>query len=215
MTFENPLDRFFFSISEVFIFIFGLLTGIQWIILDFTDPKMLISFCVCIQLVQVIINTTHLEQSCHYLEEFISNITNVPPHTANATKLYGTSTFKVLLTTCFSQRNTIIYICIYVYICMYTCVCIFHCSTHVICPFAGCSSCSWGRDLHQPECQNWSVSTARRLRLVGFSTRGQRRSQRLPDWPDSFSEEHLQCFHQSTCKSTGLSLTPQVYLSPF
>ncbi|CAF94048.1 unnamed protein product, partial [Tetraodon nigroviridis] len=46
------------------------------------------------ELVQVIINTTHLEQSCHYLEEFISNITNVPPHTANATKLYGTSTFK-------------------------------------------------------------------------------------------------------------------------
>lgn len=54
------------------------------------------------QLVQVIINTTHLEQSCHYLEEFISNITNVPPHTANATKLYGTSTFKVLLRTGFS-----------------------------------------------------------------------------------------------------------------
>ncbi|XP_029695562.1 exocyst complex component 6B isoform X1 [Takifugu rubripes] len=46
------------------------------------------------ELVQVIINTTHLEQSCHYLEEFISNITNVPPHTVNATKLYGTSTFK-------------------------------------------------------------------------------------------------------------------------
>lgn len=49
----------------------------------------------CVQLVQVIINTTHLEQSCHFLEEFISNITNVPPDTANATKLYGTSTFKV------------------------------------------------------------------------------------------------------------------------
>uniref|UniRef100_A0A3Q2ZHA2 Exocyst complex component n=1 Tax=Kryptolebias marmoratus TaxID=37003 RepID=A0A3Q2ZHA2_KRYMA len=47
-----------------------------------------------LQLVQVIINTTHLEQSCHFLEEFISNITNVPPDTANATKLYGTSTFK-------------------------------------------------------------------------------------------------------------------------
>lgn len=44
---------------------------------------------------QVIINTTHLEQSCHFLEEFISNITNVPPDSANATKLYGTSTFKV------------------------------------------------------------------------------------------------------------------------
>ncbi|XP_077356155.1 exocyst complex component 6B isoform X2 [Festucalex cinctus] len=46
------------------------------------------------ELVQVIINTTHLEQSCHFLEEFISNITNVPSDTANATKLYGTSTFK-------------------------------------------------------------------------------------------------------------------------
>uniref|UniRef100_A0A1A8BR10 Exocyst complex component n=1 Tax=Nothobranchius kadleci TaxID=1051664 RepID=A0A1A8BR10_NOTKA len=46
------------------------------------------------ELVQVIINTTHLEQSCHFLEGFISNITNVPPDTANATKLYGTSTFK-------------------------------------------------------------------------------------------------------------------------
>nr|XP_057922038.1 exocyst complex component 6B [Doryrhamphus excisus] len=46
------------------------------------------------ELVQVIINTTHLEQSCHFLEEFIANITNVPPETANATKLYGTSTFK-------------------------------------------------------------------------------------------------------------------------
>lgn len=49
----------------------------------------------CKQLVQVIINTTHLEQSCHFLEEFISNITNVPPDTVNTTKLYGTSTFKV------------------------------------------------------------------------------------------------------------------------
>ncbi|XP_024000654.1 exocyst complex component 6B-like [Salvelinus sp. IW2-2015] len=47
------------------------------------------------ELVQVIINTTQLEASCVYLEEFISNITNVPPDTANATKLYGTSTFKV------------------------------------------------------------------------------------------------------------------------
>ncbi|XP_072543794.1 exocyst complex component 6B [Salminus brasiliensis] len=46
------------------------------------------------ELVQIIINTTHLEMSCHYLEEFISNITNVPPDAVNATKLYGTSTFK-------------------------------------------------------------------------------------------------------------------------
>ncbi|XP_060792117.1 exocyst complex component 6B isoform X3 [Neoarius graeffei] len=46
------------------------------------------------ELVQIIVNTTHLEMSCHYLEEFISNITNVPPDTVNTTKLYGTSTFK-------------------------------------------------------------------------------------------------------------------------
>uniref|UniRef100_A0AAR2J915 Exocyst complex component n=1 Tax=Pygocentrus nattereri TaxID=42514 RepID=A0AAR2J915_PYGNA len=46
------------------------------------------------ELVQIIVNTTHLEASCHYLEEFISNITSVPPDTVNATKLYGTSTFK-------------------------------------------------------------------------------------------------------------------------
>ncbi|XP_047667209.1 exocyst complex component 6B isoform X2 [Tachysurus fulvidraco] len=46
------------------------------------------------ELVQIIVNTTHLELSCRYLEEFISNITNVPPDTVNTTKLYGTSTFK-------------------------------------------------------------------------------------------------------------------------
>ncbi|GAA6104327.1 exocyst complex component 6B isoform X3 [Tachysurus ichikawai] len=46
------------------------------------------------ELVQIIVNTTHLELSCRYLEEFISNITNVLPDTVNTTKLYGTSTFK-------------------------------------------------------------------------------------------------------------------------
>jgi hypothetical protein len=43
----------------------------------------------------VIINSSHLEQACTFLEEFISNLTNVPPDTANSTQLYGTSTFKV------------------------------------------------------------------------------------------------------------------------
>uniref|UniRef100_A0A3Q4I744 Exocyst complex component n=1 Tax=Neolamprologus brichardi TaxID=32507 RepID=A0A3Q4I744_NEOBR len=33
------------------------------------------------ELVQIIINTTHLEQACRYLEEFITNITNVSPET--------------------------------------------------------------------------------------------------------------------------------------
>ncbi|XP_055522293.1 exocyst complex component 6B-like [Leucoraja erinacea] len=46
------------------------------------------------ELVQIIINTTHLEGSCKFLEEFITNITNVPPDTVHATKLYGTATFK-------------------------------------------------------------------------------------------------------------------------
>uniref|UniRef100_A0A8C6T930 Exocyst complex component n=1 Tax=Neogobius melanostomus TaxID=47308 RepID=A0A8C6T930_9GOBI len=46
------------------------------------------------ELVQVIINSTHLEHSCGFLEEFISNITNVPLDTVSATRLYGPSTFK-------------------------------------------------------------------------------------------------------------------------
>uniref|UniRef100_A0A4W5K456 Exocyst complex subunit EXOC6/Sec15 C-terminal domain-containing protein n=1 Tax=Hucho hucho TaxID=62062 RepID=A0A4W5K456_9TELE len=57
------------------------------------------------ELVQVIINTTQLEASCVYLEEFISNITNVPPDTANATKLYGTSTFKVCTCSCTTRLS--------------------------------------------------------------------------------------------------------------
>ena len=52
--------------------------------------------CVCVlQLVQIIINTTHLEQACKYLEDFITNITNVSPETVHTTRLYGLSTFKV------------------------------------------------------------------------------------------------------------------------
>uniref|UniRef100_A0A8C6XDK7 Exocyst complex component n=1 Tax=Naja naja TaxID=35670 RepID=A0A8C6XDK7_NAJNA len=47
------------------------------------------------ELVQIIINTTHLERSCRFLEEFITNITNVLPETVHTTKLYGTATFKV------------------------------------------------------------------------------------------------------------------------
>lgn len=119
MAFENQPDvcLLFFNFWGVCFFIFGLLTEIKWITLDFT--KKLMGLCVCIQLVQVIINTTHLEQSCHYLEEFISNITNVPPHTVNATKLYGTSTFKVLLRTCISQIYVYIYSCVYRYVCIY------------------------------------------------------------------------------------------------
>uniref|UniRef100_A0ABM5GKW1 Exocyst complex component n=1 Tax=Pogona vitticeps TaxID=103695 RepID=A0ABM5GKW1_9SAUR len=46
------------------------------------------------ELVQIIINTTHLEKSCQFLEEFITNITNVLPETVHTTKLYGTTTFK-------------------------------------------------------------------------------------------------------------------------
>ncbi|XP_043919906.1 exocyst complex component 6B isoform X2 [Protopterus annectens] len=46
------------------------------------------------KLVQIIINTTHLEQSCKFLEEFITNITNVLPETVHTARLYGISTFK-------------------------------------------------------------------------------------------------------------------------
>ncbi|XP_072311769.1 exocyst complex component 6 isoform X3 [Eucyclogobius newberryi] len=46
------------------------------------------------ELVQIIINSTHLEQACRYLEEFITNITNVSPETVHTTRLYGLSTFK-------------------------------------------------------------------------------------------------------------------------
>ncbi|XP_033882236.1 exocyst complex component 6-like isoform X2 [Acipenser ruthenus] len=46
------------------------------------------------ELVQIIINTTHLEQACKYLEDFITNITNVSPETIQTTRLYGLSTFK-------------------------------------------------------------------------------------------------------------------------
>ncbi|KAG7226564.1 hypothetical protein INR49_003721 [Caranx melampygus] len=46
------------------------------------------------ELVQIIINTTHLEQACRYLEEFITNITNVSPETVHTTRLYGLATFK-------------------------------------------------------------------------------------------------------------------------
>uniref|UniRef100_A0A8C4QNA3 Exocyst complex component n=1 Tax=Eptatretus burgeri TaxID=7764 RepID=A0A8C4QNA3_EPTBU len=46
------------------------------------------------ELVQIIINTTYLEQSCKHLEEFVTDITNVSPETVHTTKLYGTSTFK-------------------------------------------------------------------------------------------------------------------------
>ncbi|XP_068114279.1 exocyst complex component 6 isoform X3 [Hyperolius riggenbachi] len=46
------------------------------------------------ELVQIIINTTHLEQACKYLEDFITNITHISPETVHTTRLYGLSTFK-------------------------------------------------------------------------------------------------------------------------
>nr|XP_009925190.1 PREDICTED: exocyst complex component 6 isoform X2 [Haliaeetus albicilla] len=47
------------------------------------------------ELVQIIINTTHLEQACKYLEDFISNITNISQVSVHTARLYGLSTFKV------------------------------------------------------------------------------------------------------------------------
>ncbi|XP_075010831.1 exocyst complex component 6 isoform X13 [Calonectris borealis] len=46
------------------------------------------------ELVQIIINTTHLEHACKYLEDFISNITNISQVTVHTARLYGLSTFK-------------------------------------------------------------------------------------------------------------------------
>ncbi|XP_074763574.1 exocyst complex component 6 isoform X8 [Athene noctua] len=46
------------------------------------------------ELVQIIINTTHLEQACKYLEDFISNITSISQVTVHTARLYGLSTFK-------------------------------------------------------------------------------------------------------------------------
>uniref|UniRef100_A0A8C3UYB4 Exocyst complex component n=1 Tax=Catharus ustulatus TaxID=91951 RepID=A0A8C3UYB4_CATUS len=46
------------------------------------------------ELVQIIINTTHLEQACKYLEDFISNITNISQLTVHTARLYGLATFK-------------------------------------------------------------------------------------------------------------------------
>ncbi|XP_059109737.1 exocyst complex component 6 [Peromyscus eremicus] len=46
------------------------------------------------ELVQIIINTTHLEQACKYLEDFMTNITNISQETVHTTRLYGLSTFK-------------------------------------------------------------------------------------------------------------------------
>uniref|UniRef100_A0A8C8XHW6 Exocyst complex component n=1 Tax=Panthera leo TaxID=9689 RepID=A0A8C8XHW6_PANLE len=56
------------------------------------------------ELVQIIINTTHLEQACRYLEDFITNITNISQETVHTTRLYGLSTFKgkVAQTACMS-----------------------------------------------------------------------------------------------------------------
>nr|XP_008113544.1 PREDICTED: exocyst complex component 6 isoform X1 [Anolis carolinensis] len=49
---------------------------------------------VLTELVQIIINTTHLEQACKYLEDFITNITNISQETLHTARLYGLSTFK-------------------------------------------------------------------------------------------------------------------------
>ncbi|XP_077991948.1 exocyst complex component 6B-like [Glandiceps talaboti] len=46
------------------------------------------------ELIQITINTTHLENSCVYLEEFISNITGAPADSKHATSFQGVSIFK-------------------------------------------------------------------------------------------------------------------------
>eukprot|EP00794_Sanderia_malayensis_P005160 gene5160-5812_t len=46
------------------------------------------------QLVQISVNTMHLEQACPELEKFISSVTGATEESVNVTKLYGSSTFK-------------------------------------------------------------------------------------------------------------------------
>jgi len=46
------------------------------------------------QLVQIIVNTTHLENSCPYVEEYVRKITGVKAGNAHSAKLVGVSTFK-------------------------------------------------------------------------------------------------------------------------
>ncbi|NXU73346.1 EXOC6 protein, partial [Oreotrochilus melanogaster] len=57
--------------------------------LNFEVPVGFISLSRCLH-----INTTHLEQACKYLEDFISNITNISQVTVHTARLYGLSTFK-------------------------------------------------------------------------------------------------------------------------
>uniref|UniRef100_F6R906 Exocyst complex subunit EXOC6/Sec15 C-terminal domain-containing protein n=2 Tax=Ciona intestinalis TaxID=7719 RepID=F6R906_CIOIN len=46
------------------------------------------------ELVQIIVNTTHLENSCHHIEDFVHSITGVRVGSAHSAKLVGVSTFK-------------------------------------------------------------------------------------------------------------------------
>uniref|UniRef100_H2YEW5 Exocyst complex component n=1 Tax=Ciona savignyi TaxID=51511 RepID=H2YEW5_CIOSA len=46
------------------------------------------------ELVQIIVNTTHLENSCQHIEEFVHSITGVRVGSAHSAKLVGVSTFK-------------------------------------------------------------------------------------------------------------------------
>lgn len=67
------------------------------------------SYLAVLQLVQIIINTTHLEQACKYLEDFITNITNVSPETVHTTRLYGLSTFKVRYLACLVCNRPVVF----------------------------------------------------------------------------------------------------------
>lgn len=69
------------------------------------------SYVTVLQLVQIIINTTHLEQACKYLEDFITNITNVSPETIHTTRLYGLSTFKVRYLASLVYNDAVVFSC--------------------------------------------------------------------------------------------------------
>lgn len=150
---------------------------------------------------QIIINTTHLEQACRYLEEFITNITNVSPETVHTTRLYGLSTFKVKQE-CLDCVLKFIKQCVFLHQCIIL-------MKHTF-P-SGCTPCCRGRDLHQTEPEDRWVYPAGRL-WVGH---GWVRRPRLwiPHGSDQLPTFHLPSLYTSPGESDQ-STSTQLKLSP-
>ena len=58
------------------------------------------------QLVQIIVNTKHLEHSCRHIEEYVHSITGVKVKSAYSAKLVSVSTFKDARSKAESQVRT-------------------------------------------------------------------------------------------------------------